>query len=174
MLDILSVSSSVLTSSDILRVQDWFATRIQCNLLQTPIIPHRLDPCDFTIAYRGEKQAVFVREWDAHDERCDCSICVQVRELLDWPAQELTPKNIWWTTTRLLPFDESGDRRIFLAHVAHSICDHINTDPPPMPYVPRGGFDLCLPLRHGWEIDLEAWRVRRNVTPKEHTPIWYF
>jgi len=62
MLDILSVSSEILRPSDIQKVQDGFAERIQCNLPQTPTIPHRLEPCDLTITYYGGRQAIFIRE----------------------------------------------------------------------------------------------------------------
>ncbi len=177
-MDIFSVPSDVLSPADFQKIKTGFVERIFQEWLITSTwnnMNYELRPCDLTIAYYRERQAVFVREWDAHNEYCDCSVCTRVRELLDWPEQELTPKNIWWTMTRLLPFDESGDRRIFLAQVAHHPSNHIITDPyvSPSHDNPQRESSLHVRLVGGKEIDLFTWRMRRNVTPKKQTPVWY-
>jgi len=57
--------------------------------------------------------------------------CSRVRELLALPSQSLTHNRIWSPKTTLQPFNESGDRRIFLAYVATNPMEQICTDPEP-------------------------------------------
>lgn len=166
MLDIYSIDASDLRTNDIEKIQCGFASRLglQTDIDESVIKPHLWD---LTLIYdtTGDKQAFFVRESDAIVKNCTCITCARVQELLRGPIQPLIHDRIWSTITSLQPFNESGDRRIFLAHVAMNLKDQISTDPEPYKRLPTK--ELLIQIAPWVELDITTWRKIRNVTPVE-------
>lgn len=164
MLDIYSIDASALREEDVQKIQSGFASRLW---LRTDVDESIIKPdlWDLTLIYNstGDKQAFFVREPDAIEKNCVCMTCARVRELLTQPSQRLTHDRIWSPKTTLQPFDESGDRRIFLAYVAMNPMEQICTDPEPNK-IPKAR-ELLMQIAPWVELDLITWRSIRNVTP---------
>lgn len=166
MLDIYSIDASVLHEEDVARIQRGFASRlgIRADVDESIIKP---DLWDLTLIYdsTGNKQAFFVRESDAIQKNCVCMTCTRVRELLAQPSQPLTSDRIWSPKTTLQPFNESGDRNIFLAYVAMNFMEQICTDPEPSKK--QKTRELLMQIAPWVELDFRTWRIIRDVTPVE-------
>lgn len=164
MIDIHSIDASVLREEDVCKIQRGFASRLG---LLDDVDEWKIKPrlWVLTLVYdtTGDKQAFFVRECDVIKQNCSCITCTRVQELLRQPSQPLTFDGIWSPKTSLQPFDESGDRRVFLAHVATSLRDHISTDPEPDKRSKIN--ELLISIAPWIELDLITWKEIRNVTP---------
>jgi hypothetical protein len=157
MLDTYSIEASALREEDVRKIQRGFASRlcIPTDNKDESAIKHHL--WDLTLIYNatGDKQAFFVREADAFEWNCVCMTCARVRELLALSSQPLTHNRIWSPKTTLQPFDESGDRRIFLAYAATNIWEQICTDPEPSKR-PKAK-ELLMQIAPWVELDLITW-----------------
>lgn len=164
MLDIYSIDASALREEDVRKIQLGFASRLG---LSPDVDESMIRPLlwDLTLIYdsSGERQAFFIRESDAIDKKCVCVTCARVRELLTQPSQSLTPDRIWSPMISLQPFDELGDRRIFLAYVAMNHGEQICTEPEPSKSRKRE--EVLIQIAPWVELDLMTWKEIRDVTP---------